>query len=325
MLNKLRAKVMGFIESKEQAPILTAIAAGLYPVLNYYNNNFLAANSWSQLTWFLVWFILVPIVLTVLGFAVTSRIGKISGYKNHILTGLNLFVFGALLLKVTSGLNKTYLLILCCLVLALAFLLHRHLKKIVVFQLLLALIALVSFCPKLYRYLGHSNDWLHIDDSITSTKFKIKPNIYMIQPDGYSNFSEMDKGHYNFDNTQFKEFLNTKGFKVYDNFRSNYYSTLTSNASMFAMKHHYFLGPKGKGDDYYDYRQVLAGNSSALRTLKHNGYKTFLLLDYPYMIINRPTKDVDYINFSYENMAHLSNDWKGKEPMDELAKLISEK
>ena len=62
----------------------------------------------------------------------------------------------------------------------------------------------------------------------------------MIQPDGYVSFSELKKGYYNYDNTDFEQWLSHQGFSLHHNFRSNYYSTLSANSSLFAMKHHYY-------------------------------------------------------------------------------------
>jgi hypothetical protein len=324
MLHKLRTKLLGFFESQKDVPAITAIAAGLYPIMHYYNNNLLMANSWIQIAWFVGCFIIIPSVVFKLVVLVSLKNKTLSTYKNHILTILNLFVFGVLLLNVTIGISKIYVLLIGVLAVILGYFLYQHLKKIIGIQLLLTLIAFTTLLPKLYRYANHSDDWLKVTDDITNAQFKTTPNIYIIQPDGYANFSELDKGHYGFDSTDFKQFLEANDFKTYENFRSNYYSTLTSNASMFAMKHHYFLNPKNKKDDYYDYREILAGQSTALETLRKNDYKTFLLLDYPYIVINRPTKAVDYINYSYSEMAFISNSWKGKEPLDALEDLMTE-
>jgi len=120
-------------------------------------------------------------------------------------------------------------------------LLYKHIKKIIVLQFILALLSLVTFIPKLYFVVKHdNNDWLENSEILLNTKLKLKPNIFVIQPDGYINKSQINKPPYNFDNSEFEHFLDKNYFVNYPDYRSNYYSTLTSNSSMFAMKHHYY-------------------------------------------------------------------------------------
>ena len=44
MLNNFRDKVISFIESKSDFPTISAIAAGLYPLIYYYERNFTLVN-----------------------------------------------------------------------------------------------------------------------------------------------------------------------------------------------------------------------------------------------------------------------------------------
>ena len=128
------------------------------------------------------------------------------------------------------------------------------------------------------------------------TKFNKFPNIYIIQPDGYVNFSELAKDPYNFDNEKFESYLEDKNFKLYKNFRSNYTSTILSNGSMFGMKHHY------KGEYLFGAREVIAGNNPVIETLKNNEYETFLFIENPYVLLNRPTIQYDSCNFSMDEV-----------------------
>jgi hypothetical protein len=65
---------------------------------------------------------------------------------------------------------------------------------------------------------------------------------------------------------------------------------------MFAMKHHY------KGEQLFGAREVIAGNNPVIETLKNNDYQTFLLIENPYLLLNRPTMGYDSCNFSMDEV-----------------------
>ncbi len=185
----------------------------------------------------------------------------------------------------------------------------------------MACIVLLMTLPKLITYFTEQDDWLKQPDTIEQVLFKKKPNIYIIQPDGYVSFPQLKKENYS--NSDFRHYLEDNDFKLYDDFRSNYYLTLTSNSSMFAMKHHYYVNPNGNKDNHYDFRKILGGENSSIKILNSNNYKTFLLLEYPYLIINRPKMKYDYSNFNYSNTPFLSSFyWARKDLSSELEKQI---
>ena len=107
------------------------------------------------------------------------------------------------------------------------------------FQFLLAIIGVFTLVTNISKQLNYSKDWMIQPDEIEKAVFKKRPNVYFIQPDGYVNFSEIGKGYYEIDNNAFKQYLEQNDFKIYDDIRSNYNSTLVSNTSIFMMKHHY--------------------------------------------------------------------------------------
>ncbi|WP_299111782.1 hypothetical protein [uncultured Winogradskyella sp.] len=319
----IRRNIHKFSKSDRLRPTTYALAAGFYPLIHYYNTNFLMVNSWPQLMWFLIVFIILPIIVFYIASFLVKRFSILKSYKGHIFTGLNIFVFSNLLLFVTYGLTKKHLLIMGLLALLLMFVLHKYYKKLILIQFLMTLVTLVLFLPKLFSYYNYSNDWMLLPDTIDKVVLKETPNIYVIQPDGYTNFNELEKAPYNYDNSEFKRYLESNEFTIYDNNRSNYFSTLTSNASMFAMKHHYYMKSVGANETQYDYRKGLAGDNNTVKILKNNGYKTFMLLGFPYIIINRPKKEIDVINYDYSSMSYIGNKWKGKFPLDTLEYLMT--
>src|SRR5690606_17431032 len=176
-------------------------------------------------------------------------------------------------------------------------LLRKFFKKIIVFQLILAVIGLFTLTPVVLKQLNYSKEWIKQPDNIEAATFKKKPNIYYIQPDGYANFSELKKDSYNIENEEFENFLKENNFKDYPNFRSNYAATLPTNSAVFMMKHHYY----NNGSDFtetIDARNVIVSDNSVLRILKTNGYRTFFLTEQPYFLTNKPKMGYDFCNFS---------------------------
>ncbi|MFP4845454.1 hypothetical protein [Winogradskyella sp. PE311] len=322
MINGLQKFIAGYLNSEKQFPTLAAIASGLYPLLHYYSGNFLMVNSWPQFIWFFSIFIIIPILIFNIATFLVRTLLVFKPIKPYVLVGLNIFTFGILSLFITLGLTKKSILIIGLITVLLMILLYKHIKKVVLLQLILSALSLGFFIPKVISYLSYSDHWMQLTDDIDDTVLKEVPNIYVIQPDGYVNFSEVEKYPYGYDNSLFRTYLEDNNFSVYDQNRSNYFTTLTSNASMFAMKHHYYMNHLDPDKSHYDYRKGLAGDNNVINILKKNGYKTFMLLDYPYIIINRPNQVLDYINYDYNTMSYIGNQWKGKEPLDTLEYLI---
>ncbi|WP_250434543.1 sulfatase-like hydrolase/transferase [Hanstruepera flava] len=185
-------------------------------------------------------------------------------------------------------------------------LLRNYFNKIIVFQFLLAFVITFSLGKYVFLDIQYPEEWMGQPDDIEGVVFKKTPNIYIIQPDGYANFSEINKGYYQYNNSEFRNFLLEKGFQVYDNYRSNYYSTLSSNSSMFSMKHHYYNFPSSKIREVYNARNVIIGDNPVLRILNNNDYKTHLLLDRSYMLINRSEMGYDYCNMSADSLSYFS-------------------
>ncbi len=274
---------------------MAALAAGLYPFLHYYNGNFDIADTWVQF-FFLIGLCLVLPVLLVLVFPFILKFSFLKRVRKTYLAGINFVMFVGLLgLLIFQFDKKIFALVLLGAGL-LSFLLYKQLNKIVIIQLLLAVMSLVTLVPRLLFMHNYSSDWTLQPDQITAVKFKQTPNIYVIQPDGYANFSEMRKPPYNNEDKWFENWLLKHDFSNYENFRSNYYSTLTSNASLFAMKHHYYENTYPGNLKTYGSQEVIVGDNAVLQTLKHNNYKTHLLTDNSFFLVNRKLKGYDYCN-----------------------------
>ncbi|QNJ98221.1 sulfatase-like hydrolase/transferase [Constantimarinum furrinae] len=286
------------------SPIDAAIAAGLYPVFFYFTNNYTLVNTWEHLGYFALMFLLVPAVV----FLIADRVFRwsfLSKWHKYVLPFLNSFVF-LFLLKVClyAGLQKKLILVILVLASVFSFFLYRHLKKLILLQFLLAAIGLFTLVPTVIKQLSFSTEWMKQPDDIASATFKKKPNVYFIEPDGYVNFSELKRGYYNYDNSDFENFVATQGFTHYADFRSNYASTLATNSATFMMKHHYY----NKGTSFseaIDARNVIISDNTVLNVFKKNGYKTHFLAEKPYLLLNRPEMGYDETNLDYGEVGFI--------------------
>ncbi|MBW2938912.1 hypothetical protein KXJ69_12410 [Aureisphaera sp. CAU 1614] len=177
------------------------------------------------------------------------------------------------------------------------------------YKKLLSLILVVSILPlaklgyKIYDQVREKS-WLQQPDNIEEIVFKQTPNVYMIQPDGYVNKSMMEGGLYNYE-TEFYDWLETNDFTLYNTFRSNYPASLNSNASLFAMRHHYF-GSSLLPDLEMPYaRESISGDNPVVRIFKNNGYFTFFIAEDEYFQQNRCEQLYDYTNTNLDEIPYF--------------------
>ncbi|TYA58287.1 hypothetical protein [Formosa maritima] len=320
---KIRSQILSFVKNDKDYPILAAFSAGIYPLLYYYNSNFTLVNSWSQFLYFVVTYLLIPMCTFLLVFTFFKRLPILQKFSKYVIPVLNITSFVFLVIISTSGFKWKIITIALVIALIFAILLQKHIKKVIVFQLLMTLIVVSKLIPDFYRHITYSSAWMDLQDGIEHVKFKMKPNVYVIQPDGYTSFSELKKETYNFDNSNFEQFLDNNNFKLYIDFRSNYTTTLSSNSSMFAMKHHYYNNYKNKPNELYNTRKIITGNNPVVSIFRENNYKTFLLLDISYLLVNRPKMLYDYCNIDYSEVPYLDRGFSiNKDPLLDLKQII---
>ena len=294
-----------FFEKDNFFPVISAIAAGLYPLFFYYTNNFKLIKSWGHFGYFISLFILAPIAI----FFIANKVSKISVFEKiqpFTLPFLNFFFFFFFLnVALYAGFSWLRTFIVFGIAVLLTFLLQKYFKKILVFQFILSIIGAFTLAPVIIKQLNYSKKWMLQPDGIETAVFRKKPNIYFIEPDGYANFSELKKGNYEIENAEFENFLAENKFKTYPNFRSNYAATLPSNSATFMMKHHYY----NNGSDFtetIDARNIIIGDNSVLKVLKHNNYRTFFLTEQPYFFTNKPKLGYDFCNFSSKEISFVT-------------------
>src|SRR5690606_22111929 len=82
------------------------------------------------------------------------------------------------------------------------------------------------------------------------------------------------------------------------------------NSSMFGMKHHYHNFPKNKIRELYNARNVILGSNPVIDILKHNDYKTHILLGKSYLLMNRPSIQYDYCNIKLDELPYFSREFQ---------------
>ncbi|MFB0941979.1 MAG: hypothetical protein QMB21_01015, partial [Patiriisocius sp.] len=174
-----------FLTSSKDAILLTAVAAGLYPILFYYSNNFSLVNSWEHLGFFVGSFLILPAVFFFLANTLFSTVPFLQKWQQYVLPFLGTFTF-LFLMKVClyAGIQKKITVGIIIVAALVALFLWKQYKKIIVLQLLLAIMGLFTVLPILSNQLFYTNAWTQQPDNIEDATFVKKPNVYFIQPDG---------------------------------------------------------------------------------------------------------------------------------------------
>jgi hypothetical protein len=295
---------MGFkdVQHSKKYPYIVALAAGLYPLLHYYNSNFDMADSWVQLLFLVSICLLLPLFLVLVSPAV-FKLSFLQKFEKYRLAAINISMFCGLLSMLIFLSNRKIIVLVLFVACLISLFVYKQLSKIIILQLLLAVMSCISLVPRLWFMANYNAEWTHIEDDITLASFKKSPNIYVIQPDGYTNFTALREAPYNYHDTKFEDWLTARSFTTYPNFRSNYHSTVTSNSSMFAMKHHYLQNTYRGNLKTFGSQEVIVGDyNNVLKTLKHNNYKTHLITDNSYFIINRKKSLIDYCNIDQSDV-----------------------
>lgn len=294
-----------FLNNQKEYPVLAAVSAGLYPLIHYFSNNISLANTWGHLKFFMTFYLLVPIMVFLIGYRL-SKLSFFNKWQKYILPLMNIFTFLFLMeLSIFALVKKKLALLLLLVAILLTLFLYKQLKKVIIIQFILAGIAIVTFLFTYTKLPSYPKDWQEQPDDIAQVVFKKKPNVYFIQPDGYPNFSELKGSYYNIDASEIQDYLLRNDFKTYLGFRNNYGSTLASNSAIFMMKHHYF-NDEVNLNEAIDARNVIISENTVLDVFKNNGYVTHLIMETPYLLMNRPTIGYDVSNFKIKDVPYIS-------------------
>jgi len=304
-MEKLRQKILAFIYAPKDTPLLAGFVVGLYMLLYYYSKNYNLANSWLRLAVFTVYFVLVPVAIIFLGYTFFGVIKKGKWQKQFLFIAVpSIMAFYLLQLSWMGEVKRLVFAGFFLVVVLLSFWLKRFYKAFILIIAFMALFNLPPLFNVVYMQFTMDTGWKQQPDDIGAAVFKSKPNIYYLQPDGYTSFTNMRNSPYSYDNSSFEDYLKGAGFTLYNNYRSNYYSTLLSNSSMFSMKHHYI-------NDTEDIaaRHIIMGDNPVIQILKNNGYKLHFISDKPYLIVNRPAICYDDVNFNGLKVLFSRDGW----------------
>jgi len=303
---KPRKTLKDFIGSSKEYPVLAGFIIGFYIFTFYYSNNSELLSSWPVLFAVAGYYLLMPMAAVFLTYVIFSktRFRKYTRQAVFIVT-LSIFAFFILQnLSLTHSYKKIFVLVFAGIV-GLSFKADNY-KFVLLMVSFMAIFPLAKIAGIFYENATNPSDWNVQPDAILACTFKKTPNVYYIETDGYANSENLKGPLYHFDNSDFDGWLKGKGFAVYDEFRSNYRSTLKSNASCFNMKHHYSrenVGFKNAADFIMD-------DNPVLDIFRKNRYKTYFISERPYFMVSRPKIKFDYCNFEISEIPYLKDGWE---------------
>ena len=306
-MSSIQDKIRDFIVSDKESPLIALFAIAITPVLFYVSNNYWAVNSISHLVFFLLFILGFVSGFYGIYYVIFEKIEKLKPIKKHAIFW---FVTIAIVLFLThtffnSTLKRLVLFLgFAVLAFALPFNPRKHYKKMVVVLLLFSCLSLARMLIHVYEDIK-PDSWIEQPDDIETVQFKEFPNVYMIQPDGYVSKNIMESSPYNYENELY-DWLSNKGFKVYNDFRSNYPASLTSNASLFAMKHHMYADMIFPKIEIANGREVITKHNPVASIFNANGYKTYFIAEDEYFQQNKKQKIFDYYNIGKNEFSHLT-------------------
>lgn len=295
---RTKAASSGWLKSLaywDKNAIWVSLAAGLYPLLHYYNGNFDIADTLFQLGLMIAMCLLLPWVAIQISKPI-FRFGFLKKWEKNRVAAINFMIFAGLLSLLIFHFNRKTIVGIMALAGLASFVLYKQLGKIMILQFLLAILSFATLIPRLIFMGQYDDSWTELPDQITETRFVSTPNVYLIQPDGFTGFADLREPPYDYPDTTFENWLSQQGFTHYNDFRSNYYSTLTSNATLFSMKHHYYQNTYPGNLKTYRSQAVIVGQNAVLDIFKNNGYKSHLLTDNSFFLTNRRLKGFDFCN-----------------------------
>lgn len=315
-----------FIKNDKDYPLLVGFISGLYPMVFYFSNNYEAVNSLKHFLFFSGLFLILPTIAAFVAYRIFENIPKLAPYKKHLLFIFLIMVMAAFLSQgYYMTLKKKALLALLIPTVLLSLKYSTEYKRLLAFASILTLIAIGNFVIILYHVqFTHNLNWMDQKDGIENVKFVNKPNIYFIEPDGYTGEYPMKDAVYRYRDTIF-DWLRNQKFTVYNNTNSNYPTSLASNASMFAMKHHYFGEHIISPIEIPNARHVIVANNPVVKIFKKNGYKTFFIAEDEYFQKNFQTGLYDFYNIQNSQIPFFSkDDVVKKDVYDDLKKCMLE-
>lgn len=313
MINYIKDKIIIFFNNSKDYPFLVGFFSGFYPLVFFYSNNYESINSLKHFIFFVFLFLLLPSIVAFVLYKVFSNFKNTKPFKKHLL-----FVF---IIEVTAifmsqvyyiTIKKKMLLLLFIFIVLLSIKIYDSYKKVVFFIMLLSILPFLK-CLYIFGYkqINDTQKWMIQEDKILSVKFLKKPNVYFLEPDGYAGKESMIDLPYNYKDTIY-DWLEYNSFTLYKNTRSNYPASLASNASMFAMKHHYLENIPSSPFEMQDSRAIIVGDNPVVTIFKNNNYQTFFIVEDGYFQQSFKKGHYDFYNIQDSEIPFFSNDNNAK-------------
>lgn len=311
----MKDKIVRYLKSDDHYWWTVSLLPGLYAISYLYLNNYTLVNSWTQFIYLLLYMIVLPSFIVIgIHYLIKNKNARI---KNTVSSSLLIIISSITLsLVIYLGWRWKALILVGIIGIIGSWLFGKHYKKGVLVLGFMTILGFLQLGFYFFADVFSKENWVK-ESPLIKTEFQKKPNIYLIQPDGYASKVALDNKHYNYDNTDFYKELIDQQFIINHNYRSNYSSTLTSNAVLFTGQHHFYENGNLK-NELFNARQVIMGNNPVLEAFKNNGYHTTAILQHRYLLLNHPDVAYDRINISNSELSILPDYELDKDYLNDL-------
>ena len=179
----MKDKIVKYLSSKDHFWWTVTLLPGSYAIIYLYLKNYTVVNSWQQLSSFIACFVLIPSFLFLLLDLLFKR--KMPEKRAQLYWSFLLINFSIIFsLSIYLGWRWKALILVALLAIAASFFMAKHYKKIVLLLSIMCLVAAGQLLFFISSSVLSSEDWVQ-PMAFESSVFQKKPNVYLLQPDGY--------------------------------------------------------------------------------------------------------------------------------------------
>lgn len=298
----MKNSIISYLNSNKHHWWTVGLLPGLYAISYLYHHNYTLVNSWTQFAYLVLQMIVAPSLIVLL---VNHLIKKQSDRVKNAFNASAVTILTAITVSLVIYLGWRWkgLLLISVITVVASWFVGKHYKKGVLILGLMTVLSILQFAFYFFTDVLQKQNWV-TTSPLTTITFQKKPNIYYIQPDGYSAKPALENIHYDYNNDRFYSDLEQRDFYINHEYRTNYPSTLSSNAALFTGQHHFYDQGTLK-NELFNAREIIMGNNPVLQTFKNNGYQTTAILQHRYLLLNHPEVAYDRINISSNELSSL--------------------